>query len=126
MQEKNRILRVLKKARVPEEKYKALLPIAENVGFLKEKLDEIRANLEGQGAVIEYDNGGGQQGLRENPEMKVYASLWKSYLLGMNRILEALDDAGAGNALGGRAPKTVLELVRSESRENGKEKSEGA
>jgi len=47
--------------------------------FLRSKLEESRKRLDNQPLVIEYDNGGGQKGTRENPEYTAYEKLLKSY-----------------------------------------------
>lgn len=95
----------------------ALMPVIENTAWMKVKLDNTREEIESSGVVIEYDNGGGQKGIKENPAFKGYESLWKSYLSGMGRILSAVSDEKAretkkevtGN-------QNVLELVRNKHR----------
>ena len=47
--------------------------------FQRSKLEESRKRLENEPLVIEYDNGGGQSGIRENPEWLAYEKLLKSY-----------------------------------------------
>lgn len=47
--------------------------------FLRSKLEESRKKLAKQPLVVEYDNGGGQKGTRENPEYVAYEKLLKSY-----------------------------------------------
>lgn len=66
--------------------------------------------------VIPYDNGGGQKGLRENPLFKGYESLWRCYIAGMTKILDAMPLEEAQSELKKeepQAPATILELVRS-------------
>lgn len=87
MNRKTQITKVLKGCNVPPEKLETLKPIIENVAFMADKLDEIRAQMVEADAVVFYDNGGGQTGYKENPIFKVYEALWKSYLNGMEKIL---------------------------------------
>ncbi len=39
---------------------------------------------------MEYDNGGGQTGVRENPAFRAYEALWKTYLSGLDALLKLL------------------------------------
>ena len=47
--------------------------------FQRVKLEAARKRLANEPLVIEYDNGGGQSGIRENPEWLAYEKLLKSY-----------------------------------------------
>ena len=47
--------------------------------FQRRTLEESRNRLVNEPLVIEYDNGGGQSGIRENPEWLAYEKLLKSY-----------------------------------------------
>lgn len=80
-------------AKAPAEKQKALQSIADHVAFVKIKLDEAKKQCEKAGIVIEYNNGGGQSGIRENPLIKSYANLLKLYLTGMTQILNAIPES---------------------------------
>lgn len=111
--EKKRILALLADFYIQENKVKILEPIVENVAWMKVKLDDARAVIAGSNIVIPYDNGGGQNGIRENPAFKGYETLWKSYMAGLEKILEELpEEERASVAEVADAPKTVLELVR--------------
>ncbi len=111
--EKKRILALLADFYIQENKVKILEPIVENVAWMKVKLDDARAVIAGSNIVIPYDNGGGQNGIRENPAFKGYEALWKSYMAGLEKILEELpEEERASVAEVADAPKTVLELVR--------------
>ena len=80
-------------AKAAPEKQKALQSIADHVAFVKIKLDEAKKQCEKAGIVIEYNNGGGQSGTRENPLIKSYANLLKLYLTGMQQILNAIPES---------------------------------
>ena len=47
--------------------------------FMRSALRKQKKALKDQPFVVEYDNGGGQIGTKENPEWTVYEKLLKSY-----------------------------------------------
>jgi hypothetical protein len=53
--------------------------LEEQLRVMHDKLKEASAQMPGEDLVIEYDNGGGQSGIRENPFYSVYAKLLGSY-----------------------------------------------
>lgn len=89
-----------------------LQPIIRNVATMKIKLDIAREELISEGLTIEYNNGGGQSGIKENPTLTAYEGLWKSYLQGMNKILDAAQVKDTPQTLERTECKTVLELVK--------------
>lgn len=112
--EKNRLKKVLINANVSERRMKILEPVILNVAWMKAELDDARGAVGDQPIVVEYDNGGGQSGTRENPLFKAYESLWKSYMTGMSKIIDSLPEEVAAEEIEeAEKPKTVLELVRS-------------
>lgn len=64
---------------ISEDRYDQAFQLAMNLLFMEEKLDETRERIAGMPTAIEYDNGGGQCGIRVNPEYQAYESLLKSY-----------------------------------------------
>ncbi len=64
-------LRELTKDAIPDEKRKAIMPLLPNLAFMKVKLDDARADLLYEDIFTEYDNGGGQSGLREHPRKAI-------------------------------------------------------
>ena len=66
-----------------------------NVSWMKSKLDDARTAIGEDGITVEYDNGGGQTGVRENPAFRAYEALWKTYLSGLDALLKLLPE-GAG------------------------------
>lgn len=111
--ESNRIISVLKDAEVSETTIQALSPIVENVAWMKIKLDDARSKIKTGQITTTYDNGGGQKGTRENPLFKGYENLWKSYMLGMNKILDVLPD-NKDEALKQdiKSSKSALDIIR--------------
>lgn len=54
--------------------------LEEQLKVMADKLSEAAAQLPSEDLVIEYDNGGGQSGIRENPFYSVYTKLLSSYV----------------------------------------------
>ena len=113
--EQRKISREIKKANISEHKMKVIDPVITNVAFMKVKLDEVRDQVKHETITVEYDNGGGQKGIRENPIFKAYEALWKSYMLGMDKILSVIPEEQK-RELAEEAeqikPQTVLDIVR--------------
>lgn len=112
--ERRRLAKILKDAEVSKARQDALAEVVTNVAWMKVKLDDARAAIKTAQIAIAYDNGGGQKGIRENPLFRGYESLWKSYSVGMTKILDALPPEAAKEAEAPEeaAPKTVLSIVR--------------
>ena len=111
--EQRRITNLLKAAGVSEQSIKLREAMIGNVSWMKIKLDDAREAIKTSNIVISYDNGGGQKGIRENPLFKGYENLWRSYMNGMNSILNALPESASDiKAKESEKPKTMLELVR--------------
>ena len=60
-------------------KNKNLSELEAQASFMRDILEKSRERLKTQPLVVEYDNGGGQTGTRENPEWVAYEKLLKSY-----------------------------------------------
>lgn len=112
-EEHDRLIDILKESGVSDRRMRALEPIIQNTAWMKAKLDDARKAIRNSQIVINYDNGGGQKGIRENPLFKGYESLWKSYMQGMGRILDCMpQEVSDIKAVELEKPKTMLELVR--------------
>ena len=55
--------------------------------FMREVLEESRETLRKEPLIVEYNNGGGQMGTRENPLWTAYEKVLKSY----HATLRAID-----------------------------------
>lgn len=93
--EYRRINKLLIAAGIKDEKIKILQPIIENTAWMKVRLDEARKEVRNSQIVVAYDNGGNQKGIRENPIYKGYEALWKSYMQGMSKIIDAIPEEKA-------------------------------
>lgn len=88
--EYNRLMKILHKAEVPEQKIAVLLPVVENMAWQRLKLDETREEMKSASVTCAYDNGGGQTGVRENPIFKGYVNLYRAYILGVEKFTSYL------------------------------------
>ena len=70
----------------PESKRHQAFQIALNIVFMEEKLDQARDLIGTTSVAIQYDNGGGQKGVRENPAYKGYEALLKSYMAALDQL----------------------------------------
>ena len=110
--ELRQIKRILKTGGISGDRMKLLQPVAENTAWMKAKLDEAREDLKDGRIVVEYDNGGGQSGIKENPALRSYEALWKSYMAGMKLILDAIPAGIKAVAPVESSPKNVLQMIR--------------
>ena len=108
--EKGRIKRLLKAAEVAPERIKLLEPVIDNTAWMKAKLEDSRDRIRNGQIVTTYNNGGGQKGIRENPLFKGYENLFKSYMAGMNKIMETVQDRQK-TPPPDIQPQTVLEAI---------------
>lgn len=67
------------------------LELAESVLFMAQKLKKARANLKKEELVIEYNNGGGQCGIRENPHFTAYEHLLSAYNKSLRQLAEFIE-----------------------------------
>jgi hypothetical protein len=112
-EEQNRILDLLTDAGISDKRKRLLEPVILNTAWMKAKLDDAREAIKNSNIVISYDNGGNQRGIRINPLFTGYEALWKSYMAGMNKILDCLPAEQIEiETQVVESPKTMLELVR--------------
>ena len=117
--EKKRLEALLVRAEIPKQQQDVLKPVIDNLSWQRVKLDETRKEMAGASVVCEYNNGGGQSGVRENPIFKGYVSLWRAYMLGLEKYTSYLPKEFHEEAEG--ESLTMLERVQSmkkEDREN--------
>lgn len=112
--EKNKISRELKAAKISPHKMKIIEPVIENAATMKVRLDDLREKIITEEFMIEYDNGGGQKGIRENPIFKRYEAFFKTYMLAMGRIIDAIPEEKKNaweKDIEEAKPQTALEIV---------------
>ena len=127
--ERNMIRRQLREAKIPSHKMKIIEATIDNVALMKAKLDEMREQIITEKAVVEYNNGGGQEGVRENPIFKRYESFFKTYSAGMDTIFDVLrDEEGGGEGMidDSLKPQTVLGFVQDKHKEEQHDRSTAA
>ena len=113
--ERDRISGILLSAGVSEKRMNLLEPVITNTAWMKAKLDDARAAIKNAQIAISYDNGGGQRGIRENPLFKGYSALWRSYMAGMNRIIDCLPEEAVKIDEDAK-PENVLSIIRAKHR----------
>ena len=67
------------------------LELAESVLFMAEKLKKSRLLMADEPLVVEYDNGGGQKGIRENPHYTAYEKLMASYTKSLDQLSKIIE-----------------------------------
>lgn len=85
-----------------------------NVGFLEDALWNARIDLMGAPIVVDYDNGGGQSGMRKHPGLEAYSRLYQQYLQGIRTLIEKLPGARAADLVDSSAAATMAALRRAE------------
>lgn len=88
--EHKRLEALLDRAEVPQQQRDVLAPVIDNMAWQRVKLDEAREQMQDASIVCHYDNGGGQEGERENPIFKAYINLWRAYMVGLEKYTSYL------------------------------------
>lgn len=107
--ERNRLLKLVKTS--SPERAQVLRPLCENVGWMKARLDMAREEIGEAGLTIEYQHGGGQSGVTENPALRAYEALFRAYISGLGKLLDELPPATAAAAAAKEPKKTQLALI---------------
>lgn len=109
-QEHTRLTALLDKANVPKQQRDVLAPVIDNMSWQRVKLDETRDEMREASVVCEYNNGGGQTGVRENPVFRGYVNLWRAYMVGLEKfssyLPKELQEEAVGDGL------SVLDQVK--------------
>lgn len=71
------------------------MPLLANIAFLKVKLDDARAELLYEDIFTEYDNGGGQTGLREHPGFSAYNKLFTTFSRSVKQLTDMMPSGTA-------------------------------
>ncbi len=97
--ELRKLQRITKDA-IPDDKRNVVLGMLPNLAFMKYKLDEARKELLYESIFTEYDNGGGQWGLREHPGFAAYNKLFTTFQRGIKQLCDLMPTgAAAADAL---------------------------
>lgn len=114
--EHKRLTSLLDKAELPKQHKDVLAPVIDNLAWQRIKLDEARLQMQDADLVCEYDNGGGQTGVRENPIFKAYINLFRAYMVGLEKYTSYLPKELQEEATGGTI--SILEQVKQMKRAN--------
>lgn len=116
--ERRKLAKFLAKNGLNDEKIKSLDPVILNVSWMKSKLDDAREAIGEEGITVEYDNGGGQSGVRENPAFRAYEALWKTYLSGLDMLIKLLPVEVPQEQISDIKPTSVLTLVQNRRKQD--------
>jgi len=75
-----------------EDEHALIDSLLQNAAWLQVKLDNTRELLVDQDVLVEYDNGGGQSGVRKNPGFDGYRQLLTSYTTTIKTIRNMLPE----------------------------------
>lgn len=89
-QEKERLISLLDRAEVQPQNREVLTPVIDNISWQKVKLEEAMKQMQNESLTCEYNNGGNQTGIRENPIFKAYVNLWRAYMVGLEKYTSYL------------------------------------
>ena len=79
------------------------LELAESVVFMADKLKESRKAMAKEPLVIDYDNGGGQKGIRENPHFIAFEKLMATYTKSLDQLTKIIENGSQA-----RKPSTIM------------------
>ena len=88
--EKKRLISLLDRAEVQPQHRDVLAPVIDNISWQRVKLAEAMEQMQNESLICEYNNGGGQAGIRENPIFKAYVNLWRAYMVGLEKFTSYL------------------------------------
>jgi hypothetical protein len=77
----------------------AVTPLVTNAAWMKVKLDQTRLILMNAAVVMNYDNGGGQTGVRKNPAFDAYNSLISQYAKCIRQLCDMMPEGGGRDEL---------------------------
>ena len=66
--EKNKLKKIFKE--IDENKLKFVMTLIDRLAWLNVSVKELEDNIDKNGTTIPYDNGGGQSGIKDNPDVK--------------------------------------------------------
>lgn len=69
--------------------------LTEQLQFMAVKLKQTQKIIKSEPLVIEYDNGGGQSGIRENPSYLAYEKLLASFNKTLTTLIEIIGEQKA-------------------------------
>lgn len=93
-------------SQLEEMRQKTVSKLVDNAAFMAVQLEDLRAEINKNGVVSEYQNGENQYGTKKSPEVEIYLSMIKNYTQIINSLCAMLPD-------GNQAANTLLEFVRS-------------
>lgn len=68
------------------------ITLTKQILFMAKKLEETQKKIKAEPLVVEYDNGGGQTGSRENPSFTAYEKLLAAYTKSLSTLKKLIGD----------------------------------
>lgn len=69
--------------------------LTDQLQFMAAKLEETQKTIKSEPLVVEYDNGGGQSGIRENPSYTAYEKLLATFNKTLTTLIEIIGEQKA-------------------------------
>lgn len=69
--------------------------LARNVLTMEAALIEARKQADTEPLIVEYDNGGGQSGIRKNPFWEAYAQMFNTFSRGLAQLANMVEGGNA-------------------------------
>ena len=76
---------------------KETMALASQVIFMAKKLKQTQKLLTKEQLTVEYDNGGGQTGIRENPAFSAYEKMMTTYTKSLTTLVGIIGQEAAEN-----------------------------
>lgn len=86
-----RLKRIFKK--MDDDTKKVTQSLVENAAFMAVTLEDLQETINREGVVSEYQNGANQWGTKKSPEVEVYNTMIKHYMIIVKQLTDLLPDA---------------------------------
>ena len=99
-------------ASIPQPKRDFAVELVLDLMFLQKKMAECRKQANATPPVSEYDNGGGQTGVRVDPWVNAHKSLAGDYRAGLKQLTELLAETGDEKAKSSLAAFRSVSVIK--------------
>ena len=89
--EKNRLLEIFKD--IDENKLEFVTHQIDDLAWLNVSVDELKAKVDKYGTIVKYNNGGGQNGVRDNPDVKTIIAYQKNIASITRQLLDLVPNS---------------------------------
>lgn len=78
---------------IPKEKINLVDSTIKSVAFMSVTMEDLQENIVRVGTTVEYDNGGGQKGIKQSPDAQLYLQLSQKHTQAMKILLDLVPKA---------------------------------